>query len=148
MLDTFIISPTRSMCLAHLIFLDFVAPIMSWSYGLLSFLMCSFLFCVFNRFLLGPAFYFQTFPILVLPSQRHTKLHALKEQVVWLLNDLKFDSSVILGEAVCKTSLTRFVLSRNTFIMVTFASPWNFCTTCWGYSWDKFTLSRMILKSR
>ena len=78
---------------------------------------CAFLYSVFllanslvQKFF--SVFYFQTVPILVLPLQRQTKLHTLKEKVVWLLNDLKYDSSVILGEAVCKTSLTWFVVSR------------------------------------
>jgi hypothetical protein len=122
MLHTFLISPMHSMCLVHLIFLHFVTLIVYHEVTDYEVFQCAVFFTVFlltvfwfQKFF--PVFYFQTLQILVLPSQRHTKLHTLKEQVVWLLNVLKFDSSVIDGEAVCKTS-------RNRFLYLELSSRW------------------------
>jgi len=107
----------HSMCIVNLTFLDFVTLIICQEvtdYEVFQCAVFSSVFLLANFWVqrVFSAFYVQTIPILVLPLQRQTKLHTLKEKVVWLLNDLKYDSSVILGEAVCKTSLTWFVVSR------------------------------------
>ena len=135
MLDTFLISPMHSICLAHLIFLDFVTLIIYHEVTDYEVFQCAnfsslFLLAIFWVQRLFSAFHFQTLPILVLPPQRHTKVHTLKEQVVWILNDLKFNSSVVLGKAVYENSPTGFVLSIIILMVVIFAFPWNFCTAC------------------
>jgi len=135
MLDTFLISPMLSMCLVHLIFLDFVTLIIYHEvtdYEVFQRAIFSSVFLLAISWVqrVFSVFYFHTLPIFVLSSQRHTKLHTLKKQAVLLLNDLKYDSSVILGEAVCKTSPTRFVLSRIIFMVAIFASPRNLCMAC------------------
>lgn len=116
------------MCLAHIIIIDFVTLIIRHEVTDYEDIQCAVFSAMFyTRYLLGPnsllAILFSHIPSISSPFTATHKVTHFKEQVVWLLNDLKFDSSVMLGEAICKTSLTSFVLSRNIFIMVV----WNFC---------------------
>jgi hypothetical protein len=106
------------MCLAHLIFLEFVTVIICHEVTDYEDIQCAIFSAVFyTRYLLGPksllSILFSHIPSISSPFTATHQVTHFKEQVVWFLNGLKFDSSVMFGEAICKTSTSLFYLEMS-----------------------------------